>query len=539
MVDQGFQELAPRDRSWTAAWQLLTVVEDGLRIIVSAPDSLTGANVVALVDRAKYGLKLALREVFDASAAPLPIPPPDISERDYLASARFFGTALAYYNAITAFSFWHSGRVSFSMKGHALRLKMPPEIHHLIVREAIESVTSADAAPMQALLRWLAEDFRDSPLARRLTVGAQRAGPHAVAYIRDVSLVAAVREAMPSPIPLFPTDWGWHALSALELRSLLHSLQAICLHHVITNWHSAAKLDMQGRAITTTALLITVSELTRYLKALTGIPEDKIQPFCTALSYGHGVDTPDPALQPLIAVAPGTVAVPALLTVTSGVERNFLSLIARIDKRAFDGASDVFERQMIADLEAALGSRYTVRTRFYVPNRRDVGDIDLLILDTQSRCALVCELRWMLPPGETREVENRLAVVPRKAAQAVKKSTAFRESIEACLATLKIDATGTWLVQPIVILDGFPGLSSDGVRVVTRRLFSTGLRYTTSLTGLLTWLDSDAFVPKEGVHYRLMKTSTSLGGVSIERYGVDLLPRAAELLGTPGSVFLM
>jgi hypothetical protein len=522
MVDQGFQELAPRDRSWTAAWQLLTVVEDGLRIIVSAPDSLTGANVVALVDRAKYGLKLALREVFDASAAPLPIPPPDISERDYLASARFFGTALAYYNAITAFSFWHSGRVSFSMKGHALRLKMPPEIHHLIVREAIESVTSADAAPMQALLRWLAEDFRDSPLARRLTVGAQRAGPHAVAYIRDVSLVAAVREAMPSPIPLFPTDWGWHALSALELRSLLHSLQAICLHHVITNWHSAAKLDMQGRAITTTALLITVSELTRYLKALTGIPEDKIQPFCTALSYGHGVDTPDPALQPLIAVAPGTVAVPALLTVTSGVERNFLSLIARIDKRAFDGAS-----------------RYTVRTRFYVPNRRDVGDIDLLILDTQSRCALVCELRWMLPPGETREVENRLAVVPRKAAQAVKKSTAFRESIEACLATLKIDATGTWLVQPIVILDGFPGLSSDGVRVVTRRLFSTGLRYTTSLTGLLTWLDSDAFVPKEGVHYRLMKTSTSLGGVSIERYGVDLLPRAAELLGTPGSVFLM
>jgi hypothetical protein len=188
--------------------------------------------------------------------------------------------------------------------------------------------------------------------------------------------------------------------------------------------------------------------------------EVRIRRFVEYLTYGFAAKSPDPALQPLVMLAEGMVAVPCVLYLSSNYERNLLGLQARIDPGAFDRMSQLFEADMVRDLLVAIHPRWPhVKANAIVRDGGTFEEIDLLIADPQSRTLIACELRWMLQPGDPRDVQNRKAACKEKVRQLARKLEWLQPRLQLALDTLEIPTTDRdrWDVEGAVVIKTFGG----------------------------------------------------------------------------------
>jgi hypothetical protein len=213
-----------------------------------------------------------------------------------------------------------------------------------------------------------------------------------------------------------------------------------------------------------------------------------------------------------------------MLVLSSDVVRNFLVLLARLDKKAFDNSSFVFEDDMSSRLaDAFKTSPWTCRWRIRPAIIDEAGEIDLLFIDSNSKCVLVGEMKWFLPAGDAREVLNGLKEVKEKASQVNRKADIVRAKLEDLLRELghPQNSVSGWKVFSAVVTEGFAGPGIDGVASASAVSFVRLCRTTSSLKQLCRLLLSNEWLPRRPRDFSYQRVTRKFGNRTLEWGGVS------------------
>lgn len=311
-----------------------------------------------------------------------------------------------------------------------------------------------------------------------------------------------------------------------------------CLYHVVAIHFGAHLRELRGGGESDLCLCIARPELIRDLHLTTSLDPALIEAFVDSLTYGVGTKTPDPALQPLVPLSAGRVAIPCILFVSSHHERNLLSLQARIQAEAFDRLSILFEDEMTARLAARLRVKWPLLvTNKMIQLGADREELDLLLADPQGQTLLAVELRWMLPPGDPREVSHRKRACWQKIEQLKRKVLRLQAHLGAALRqafnlTAAEDEIVTWQVYGVVVIEGFGGAKSldDNFPVLTTTVFAAGAEAAASLRQLGQWARSLAWLPRQDVDFVEQPSEIRLDSVTVRHPGLVPLPGAINYL---------
>jgi hypothetical protein len=229
-----------------------------------------------------------------------------------------------------------------------------------------------------------------------------------------------------------------------------------------------------------------------------------------------GTTSPDPALQPFIPVAPDQYAIPCTLILSSNWQRNLLSLHARVSSRTFDASSSVFEKKMTTKLMDRLPTPIYSRANVTISGEAQTEEIDLVLVDSESETILICELRWMIQPGDAREVLNRMSVCYEKVEQAERKLTFSKSHISLLTNILDLDPTKNWKLNAAVVIEGFGGIPSprpNETPIVPVEVFVRIFGLISDLDKAHAFLCSTLWLPRLGLDFERPVEETDLWGV--------------------------
>jgi hypothetical protein len=332
-------------------------------------------------------------------------------------------------------------------------------------------------------------------------------------------LAVALSQAMRQEPSLIPQDWVFPWSDLKSTRLLLNALLIRSTYHMAAVHFGALAHGLRGGGVSSLVLVLTVDELVDDLELLSSVPRGHIQKFVHALTWGRATTNPDPALQPFIPLGNGHLAVPCIHVMTSDQERNLLSLQARIDSASFNSQSWRFERDMVASLLAqqhvdSIQSLTNVKLQV----QQTEEEIDAVLIDRVARQLLMCELRWMLPPGDPREVQNRKAEALKKVDQLARKVEGVARDPSAAVSQLlgpDSGATeGDWTVTGVVLIAGYGGTRSPSARfpIIPVTLFERALSRAGSLAELSSWCLGLKWLPVEGKHFKVISMTLELSG---------------------------
>jgi len=341
---------------------------------------------------------------------------------------------------------------------------------------------------------------------------------------------------VPQPSLLVPDGWIFPWGGRAETTLLVNALALRCLYHLVAIHFGSVRLNLRGGGEDSICMVLTPKQLVDDLELMSSLPRASIREFIEYLTYGAKMRTPDPALQPIVPLGSKNVGVPCLHFLSSNHERNLLSLQARLQPAEFDAMSNLFEREMVARLGNRILQKWpmcraNVELRFIGGNE----EIDLLVADRQSFTLLVCELRWMLQPGDPREVQNRKRVCWEKVDQLERKVRRIQENIGLVLQQafdIPDDDTRkqSWGVAGVVIIETFGGALSRNPEfpIMTAELFQVGMENAPSLAHFEKWCKSLAWLPQEGIDFRVVTRDAEVAGKILKGHGMERLRNQRE-----------
>lgn len=112
-------------------------------------------------------------------------------------------------------------------------------------------------------------------------------------------------------------------------------------------------------------------------------------------------------VQPFIPVDANMLAVAPQFPLHSRADETILRICGHARRRYFDEATRLKEQEMLDDLLPRCPERFSQYARISLPN--GLPDIDLLLVDEDSRTVAVAELKWLRKPLGWRERIEREA----------------------------------------------------------------------------------------------------------------------------------
>lgn len=522
----------PHPNRTVATWYLLTVLEDFLRNMFLLSDSSHAPIVEFQMDCQKYSVRYALdrirQECKDMSQADIPshaIP------KVYLKTAKLLQAGVDFKAANQLCSAAHAGTVKFIESEHAIDIAID-DVQHDKQYAALEMLghMPLDVIDHSAHLYALARDDKlCSPVVQAIADSTRISGWN-VLYEYDPHLAFALSQELMQQPSIIPDGWrfpwgGWQ-----ETMLLINAMCIRCAYHWIAVHFGARHHRLRGGGESSLLHVTTPSKFVADVREMCSLREATIRSFIQYLTYGHAIRTPDPALQPIVSMGNGLIAVPCLMFLSSNHERNLLGLQARIDGDTFNGMSKLFEESMVSDLLTAIRPQWPL-SKGNVTIRADGGfeEIDLLIGDVNSKTLLVCELRWMLQPGDPREVQHRKKACWEKVAQLSRKVQWLRSHQAATLNALGIATVDpeTWTTEGVVVIKTFGGALSTDARfpIMTACVFMQGMQQVRSLRHFAAWSQSLRWLPQENVHFRIVPQDMHLSalGKRLSASGIEKL----------------
>lgn len=532
-LDANYHQVAIAHPNLTVAtWYLLTVLEDSFRGLFTLTKDEDAPIVEFQLDSQKYSVRFALdrirQECSDKSSAAIPA---HVVPKLYIKTAELLQAGVDFKAANQLCSAAYAETVLFTEGDQTIDIAFD-DLHHDKRYAALELLghMPLDVIDHSAnLYAWARrQDIRPpivDAIARSTRISGQR-----VLYDYEPHLAVALAEEMMQSPSMVPEDWRFPWGGRHETTLLINAMCVRCTYHWIAVHFGASLHGLRGGGEASLLHVTTMPSLVTDLNAMCSLDETKIRNFLQYLRYGYATKTPDPALQPIVALANGLVAVPCLLYLSSNYERNLLGLQARIDSNTFDSMSKLFEADMVRDLLEMIRPRWPL-ARGNLTLRADGGfeEIDLLIADPGSRTILACELRWMLQPGDPREVQNRKKACREKVGQLARKvqwlQTRAHLALDALGATYA-DAT-EWNIEGVVVIKTFGGTLSNNAKlpIMTERIFVQGMQNASSLHHFAGWSQSLGWLPQEGVHFRIVPQEMPLNalGKHLVAFGIEKL----------------
>ena len=504
----------PHPNRQLADWYLLTVCEDWQRNMLSAASDQPSANAAVLaIDRLKYSLRHGLerirKESNDRSWEKVPR---RIVPLLYEKTSRLLMAGMDFIDAIKMCSGVHEQTVRLTKRAEGIEVVLDP-LDNDKGYSALELIGSEqrDVPDFVTLLfAWMRfPDVRIPDIVWQIA-DSVRLKQGLLMYDYEQQLAIALAGQVPQQPLLVPEAWDFAWGGQLETTLLLNALSIRCIYHLIAVHFGSVRKRLRGGGVANICLVAAAETLTEELRLMSSLPNHTIREFFRFLTLGHGTNTPDPALQPLILLDADTFAVPCIHYLSSNQERNLLSLQARVEPSRFDAQSGLFEKAMVAKLEAALRERWPLlRCNVSLTIAGVTEEIDLLVVDTECRTLLVCELRWMLGPGDPREVQNRKRVCREKVTQLERKVQWLQLHTNEALRRvipLAIESSDEhpWNIVGVVIIENFGGARSANpeIPVMPLGVFEIGMLRVPSLLHFGTWSQSLAWLPPRGSAFR-------------------------------------
>lgn len=515
-----------------AMWYLLTVLEDSFRGLFALTEDEDAPIVEFQVDSQKYSARFALdrirQECTDTSSAAIPV---RVIPKLYIKTAELLRAGVDFKAANQLCSAAHAGTVLFNEGDQTIDIVFD-DIHHDKRYAALELLghMPLDVIDHSAnLYAWARKkEFRPTvvdAIARSARISGRR-----VLYDYEPNLALALTEEMMQPPSMVPEGWRFPWGGRYETMLLINAMCVRCMYHWIAVHFGAGLHGLRGGGEASLLHVTTMPKLVADLDAMCSLGETRIRSFLQYLSYGYAMNTPDPALQPIVALGNGQMAVPCLLYLSSNYERNLLGLQARIDSKTFDSMSKLFEANMVRDLLETIRPRWPLaKGNLTLRAEGRFEEIDLLIADPSSRTILVCELRWMLQPGDPREVQNRKNACREKVGQLARKLQWLQARTRLALDALGIASVDVaeWRIEGVVVIKTFGGTLSNNARLplMTERIFVQGIQNASSLRQFADWSQSLRWLPKESEHFRVVPQEMPLSalGKHLVAFGIEKL----------------
>lgn len=511
LVDEKYLSLDLPHLDWTlVAWYLLTVFEDHqiLMFRMAAEDESQNQKLEGLVDRLKYSIKYAfLRAKAEVKTDSNHEVPRQISDILYLRASAIIQEGADYSAAVQIISSVYGKKVGLKQVGNAIQLEVIDAAYHdasYSVLEVIGHIEPGVITYSLTLLTWM-KAIDDLPIIAKIIAETVTLKKRILRYDYLPHLAQQLALDLHQQPFLIPNGWVFEWGGREETTLLLNALAIRCMYHLIAVEFGARGYKLKGGGVESLALVLRREQLINDLIEMSSIDEPDVGSFVDLLTFGNQVDTPDPALQPFIKLAGGKLALPCIHIISSHLERNLLTLQARQQPKRFDAQSGLFEDKMVGELLAKICTKWPIhRANVHVALGRVTEELDLVLVDPQSKTVFIGELRWMLPPGDPREVTNRKNVCGEKVVQLRRKYNAVKKNLTYLLQNVfSIQSDDSWEVCGAVIIEGFGGARSadDDLPVLVKYIAEVGLEGSDSLRQFATWSTSLEWLPQEDVHF--------------------------------------
>jgi hypothetical protein len=534
-IDASLEALRlPAEEFFQALWHFLTVSEDIPRMMVlRSSGSMTEhgesdetMRLSCILDDHKYALRYILdlidRRLPRARTLPKRI---KTGEASYITAARSLAIARDYRTAVRLFTLYHSreGVCTIDESGDHLWFSFPAHSEAYLTVEYSVGIEDATTNMMLALFAWLRFPDDAPALVKQIGDSVAAVNEDRLVYNFDRGAARELARILPNPKSwdFVPPSWAFPWGNRAEVMSLWNSLLIRCAYHLLAINFGASRLQITGGGVDDLCLRIKQGELVQNIRRISEAPVDRIVRFVQGITYGRGTQTPDPALQPLMPCGGGELLVPCTQILSSSNGRNLLSLHARVDKESFNSQSAAFEQAMVEDVAALASGRFPlVRTQF---NFRPTGEIDLVIVDDRSATILIGELRWMIPPGDPREIVNRMKVCREKVIQVEKKVRGVKKDTLTFLRRLgwKGSRPASWEVVGFVITENFGFRSSNAdIPMLPLDVLRVGLTAGINAQQLHLWLKSERWLPRKGEHFHIVQDDVRFDLYTLSQYSL-------------------
>ncbi len=541
-VDRHFDRTSlPTSDLNTARWVVCAVNEDVNRLaLLDAVKTwyredarANRARFVGRLDRSKY----ALRHALDLCAKHLPLTNVcgliHFNAENYTPACHLLASAEEFAAATRVFSAYHAKALELSIDRETGLISALQEkwASHYGSLEYVLNADKGEFSPVILLVNLFSGPSFEMPgvnsfggwgptiyeIVKRARLKKGRIHYQLIKrFARELFEEFNVTPSLLSKKWVFP--WG----TMPEAQSYFAALQAVSVYHLLSV-HFGSIRRLNGRGVDQICLNTEARRLNADLARVSGLPIRTVEAVTDALTLGSGTTTPDPALQPLVPIGDARLAVPGSVILSSKWSRNMLSLHARVAEDSFNANSAAFEQTMISVLESELPARFIHRTSINIPTSKGPEEIDLLLIDKNARSILLGELRWMLQPGDVREVLNRKKVIREKVKQAHRKLAGARAATDEVVQQLGLPP-GAWTINAVVIIDGFGGTVSDrpkDIPVVPRDVFIRVVDAALDLDHAHAVMTTPLWLPREGFDFERQWAPTTMCGISYNRPGID------------------
>lgn len=336
------QPLLRRSRS-AAVFQVLTAAED----LLAFANEVGGPHQKAIaLDNIVNALKYAMLWIVQATdvRSPRAVPAADLARE----ATALLKLANSYTSVFAAYSYARHDVIHLSLAGNTLRATGPLldntryEAYNLLLKP---SVARDDASA----------DDDDTNLIEAIRSAWQRGVKFTSLPISHAVVEAAypMMERGTGALYVLPSHWTFASFSLSDFRAVHTAIRA-----VLYVWKRIAAV-LEGHLPSGPSLPFVVSkrELFRVIRDVTGLARQNVRSVVAALEYGGaGIEVPDPALQPLIALDAERYALSAPIVLGTAAERNLAVLLNMIpaERAAYSSLVNQKEDAMFSRIAARV-----------------------------------------------------------------------------------------------------------------------------------------------------------------------------------------
>jgi hypothetical protein len=516
---------------------LCTVAEDMFRLWLTRNLTATASRVkmgqlVGHADRLKYSLRYAL----EIAEKRLPLTgaygPVGMDQKPFGAAVSLLDLSADFATAVRLFSSHHSGQrpLHLDQATGVIRATADPRNEQYNTLEFLLNVDEPLFSPLGYVAEIFISDkkgmFHNGEMVSILMGIAHTAEVRQgrVRYKPDARITKRLFRTFNVPQTPRPQSWKFPWGSIEDCALFYAALQSVCAYHLLAVHFEAARNKLTGVGASQICFMPLRVALEKDITDIAGLSLARVREILEVMTLGHGVETSDPALQPLIPIGRDRLAVPSFNVLSSNWARNMLTLHARTERRTFNSQSGIFEVEMTRSMFSAIGTHFFKRPNAFLPTNRELEEIDIVIVDEQNRAILLCELRWILQPGDVREVINKRGEIQKKVAQIERKVKGVRAVLPKVLKTLDLP-NGSWDVQGIIVIDGYGGLQSTKPKefpIVPMKVAVEAINASKNLRHMHALLGTPIWLPRPNMDFSIKREAQNILGVQFEIPGINI-----------------
>ena len=512
-IDEAFAESELIKLGYSqAVWTLLSVVEDHhfkIRVYNPIEENQQDIYIDGLLNALTYPLQVCHKNFPDHKAKINRT----LIDSDYETANKWIDKAEDYTHFCSIFPLFHNGEIELKISGK-----------NIIPTDWTEYDLSYEVYDRFIKKRHSEAEEPSDPNSVAMSVRSQtsvKKGSFKLNF--SPRLVKELKDHLHKTHQLrfsLPDSWEFQYFSIQEFKEVFTTIQSMSYGWFIARQFACAEgIPALGfkDALWTPAKTELIARLRRY----TGIAQEKIEKIVEYLTFGEaGVRNPDIAIQPIIDLRNGELAISIFVLLNVNCERNLCVLLNQIkeERKIYSGlVKDKEDKLRDEIIDKIKSAGYEIRH-----GELDDTDVDLAIIDRELKKCIAIELKWFIEPAEIREVIQRSKEVKKGVEQAKKITELWRKSDKRLINDiLAVNESFDFLavVAPVTSI-GNPSSQDINIPVIKTWHLIDEILNIGDLGKVMEWLKNRDYLPKKDVDFKIEQVGIKSGDWSSIWYGI-------------------